>query len=198
MGISNQRETTVVWDRESGQPIYNAIGWQCRRTAPIAAQLVADGHGEMIRAKTGLMPDAYFSATKIAWILDNVSGAREMAEAGRLVFGTIDSWHIFNLTGGLVHATDYTNASRTMLFNIHTLTWDDDLLNLLDIPRSMLPDVRESASDYGRVSREVMTYMPPSWALRAISRRPCSAIAALTRGRPKHLWYGLLYAHEYG
>lgn len=161
VGISNQRETTVVWDRESGQPIYNAIGWQCRRTAPIAAQLVADGHGEMIRAKTGLMPDAYFSATKIAWILDNVSGAREMAEAGRLVFGTIDSWLIFNLTGGLVHATDYTNASRTMLFNIHTLTWDDDLLNLLDIPRSMLPDVRESASDYGRVSREVMTYMPP-------------------------------------
>ena len=160
VGISNQRETTVVWDRESGQPIYNAIGWQCRRTAPIADALVAEGHADTIRAKTGLTPDAYFSATKIAWILDNVSGARELAEAGRLVFGTIDTWLVYNLTGGLVHATDYTNASRTMLFNIHTLDWDDELLELLDIPRAMLPELHESASDYGRVSSEVMTHMP--------------------------------------
>ena len=141
IGISNQRETCVVWDRDSGQPIYNAIGWQCRRTADRAEALVAAGHAETIRAKTGLMPDAYFSATKIAWILDNVSGAREMADAGRLMFGTIDTWLIYNLTGGLVHATDYTNASRTMLFNIHTLDWDDELLGMLGIPRSMLPEV---------------------------------------------------------
>ena len=161
IGISNQRETCVVWDRDSGQPIYNAIGWQCRRTADRAEALVAAGHAETIRAKTGLMPDAYFSATKIAWILDNVSGAREMADAGRLMFGTIDTWLIYNLTGGLVHATDYTNASRTMLFNIHTLDWDDELLELLDIPRSMLPRVTWSSGDYGRVSSEIMTHTPP-------------------------------------
>ena len=161
IGISNQRETCVVWDRDSGQPIYHAIGWQCRRTADRAEALVAAGHAETIRAKTGLMPDAYFSATKVAWILDNVTGAREMAEAGRLMFGTIDTWLIYNLTGGLVHATDYTNASRTMLFNIHTLDWDDELLELLDIPRSMLPRVMWSSDDYGRVSSEIMTHTPP-------------------------------------
>ena len=161
VGISNQRETTVVWDRESGQPIYNAIGWQCRRTAPLAEALVADGHADMIRSKTGLTPDAYFSATKISWILDNVSGARELAEAGRLVFGTIDTWLVYNLTGGMVHATDYTNASRTMLFNIHTLDWDDELLALMDIPRAMMPTLHESSSDFGRVSSEVMTHTPP-------------------------------------
>ena len=161
IGISNQRETTVVWDRDSGQPIYNAIGWQCRRTAPIAERLIAEGFEGTIREKTGLTPDAYFSATKIAWILDNVSGAREMAERGQLYFGTIDSWLIYNLTGGRVHATDYTNASRTMLFNIHTLDWDDELLKLLDIPRSMLPDLRWSADDFGHVSSEVMTHTPP-------------------------------------
>ena len=161
IGISNQRETCVVWDRDSGQPIYNAIGWQCRRTADRAEALVAAGHAEAIRAKTGLMPDAYFSATKIAWILDNVSGAREMADAGRLMFGTIDTWLTYNLTGGLVHVTDYTNASRTMLFNIHTLDWDDELLELLDIPRSLLPRVTWSSGDYGRVSSEIMTHTPP-------------------------------------
>ena len=125
IGITNQRETCVVWDRDSGQPIYNAIGWQCRRTADIVDGLVFDGCEESIRSKTGLAPDAYFSATKIRWILDNVSGAREAAAAGELMFGTIDTWLIYNLTGGAVYATDYTNASRTMLFNIHTLEWED-------------------------------------------------------------------------
>ena len=160
IGITNQRETTVVWDRDSGQPIYNAIGWQCRRTAPHAEALAQNGYADMIRAKTGLMPDAYFSATKIAWILDNVSGARELAEAGQLMFGTIDTWLIYNLTGGMVFATDYTNASRTMLFNIHTLDWDDELLELLGIPRCMLPEPRWSSGEFGRVSGEIMTHMP--------------------------------------
>ncbi|MDY2778134.1 MAG: glycerol kinase GlpK [Collinsella sp.] len=160
IGVTNQRETTVVWDRDSGQPIHNAIGWQCRRTAPIAEELVRSGMGDAIRAKTGLTPDAYFSATKIKWILDNVSGAREAAEAGQLMFGTIDTWLIYNLTSGMVHATDYTNASRTMLFNIHTLDWDDELLEALEIPRSMLPEVRWSSGEFGRVSSEIMTHAP--------------------------------------
>ena len=161
VGISNQRETCVVWDRESGQPVYNAIGWQCRRTAPAAAALVERGLADAIRAKTGLTPDAYFSATKVAWILDNVAGAREMAEAGKLVFGTIDAWLIYNLTGGDVIATDYTNASRTMLFNIHELDWDDELLALFGIPRAMMPELKWSADDFGRVSGEIMTHRPP-------------------------------------
>ena len=161
IGITNQRETTVVWDRDSGQSIYNAIGWQCRRTAPIADKLVHDGLADTIRRKTGLKPDAYFSGTKIKWILDNVAGAREAAEAGQLMFGTIDTWLIYNLTGGMVYATDYTNASRTMLFNIHTLEWDEELLRVLDIPRSMLPEVRWSSGEFGRVSSEIMTHTPP-------------------------------------
>lgn len=152
VGITNQRETTVVWDRDSGQPIYNAVGWQCRRTADIARALEEDGYGDLIRSKTGLIPDAYFSATKIKWILDNVEGARAAAAAGELMFGTIDTWLIYNLTNGAVFATDYTNASRTMLFNIHTLEWDDELLDLLGIPLSMLPDVRWSSGEFGRVS----------------------------------------------
>ena len=160
IGITNQRETTVVWDRDSGQPIYNAIVWQCRRTASIADELIAEGCTETIRAKTGLSPDAYFSATKIKWILDNVTGAREAADAGDLMFGTIDTWLIYNFTNGKVFATDYTNASRTMLFNIHTLDWDDELLDLMGIPRSMLPEVRWSSGDFGRVSSEVMTHSP--------------------------------------
>ena len=160
VGISNQRETTVVWDRDSGQPIHNAIGWQCRRTAPIADELVEAGYADVIRAKTGLTPDAYFSGTKIKWILDNVDGARAAADAGELMFGTIDTWLVYNLTSGAVYATDYTNASRTMLFNIHTLEWDDELLGMLDIPRSMLPEVRWSSGEFGRVSSEIMTHSP--------------------------------------
>ena len=161
IGISNQRETTVVWDRDSGQPIYNAIVWQCRRTAPIVQELVDEGCEDFVRSRTGLTLDPYFSASKAKWILDNVDGAREGAEAGDLVFGTMDTWLIYNLTGGEVLATDYTNASRTALFNIHTLDWDDELLDLFSIPRSMMPEVRWSSGAFGNVSGEIMTHMPP-------------------------------------
>ena len=143
IGITNQRETTVVWDKETGIPVYRAIVWQCRRTADYCNELKNNGYTDMIRDKTGLMPDAYFSGTKIKWILDNVEGARQKAKEGKLLFGTVDTWLIWKLTGGRVHVTDYSNASRTMLFNIHTLTWDDDILKLLDIPKSMLPQVKE-------------------------------------------------------
>ncbi|WP_394151443.1 glycerol kinase GlpK [Vibrio maritimus] len=149
IGITNQRETTVVWDKETGLPIYNAIVWQCRRTANYCDQLKADGHETMIRDKTGLVIDAYFSASKVAWILDNVEGAREKAENGELLFGTVDTWLIWKLTHGKTHVTDVSNASRTMLFNIHTLEWDDALLELFNIPRTMLPSVKSSSETYG-------------------------------------------------
>lgn len=150
IGITNQRETTIVWDKNTGRPIYNAIVWQCRRTAEPCTKLKQDsGLLKKIKEKTGLMIDAYFSATKIAWILDNVEGARKKAEEGNLLFGTVDSWLVWNLTGGKVHVTDYSNASRTMLFNIYTKDWDDELLELFKIPRSMLPDVKNSSEVYG-------------------------------------------------
>ena len=149
IGITNQRETTVVWDKETGKPIANAIVWQCRRTSDIIDRIVADGWSDTIRHKTGLIPDAYFSGSKIKWLLDNVPGARAKAKAGRLLFGTIDCWLIWKLTGGRVHVTDYTNASRTMLFNIRELHWDSELLQLLDIPESMLPEVKPSSCVYG-------------------------------------------------
>ena len=152
IGITNQRETTIVWDRATGKPVYNAIVWQCRRTAPIISALTEQGYGEMIREKTGLIPDAYFSGSKIKWILDHVEGARERAKRGELLFGTVDSWLVWKLTEGRVHATDATNASRTMLFNLHTLDWDDELLELLNVPRSMLPEVKSSGEVYGEVA----------------------------------------------
>lgn len=155
IGITNQRETTVVWDKETGRPIANAIVWQCRRTSDIIDGLVAAGYGEKIREKTGLVPDAYFSGSKIKWLLDNVPGARKKAEAGKLLFGTIDTWLIWKLTGGKVHVTDYTNASRTMLFNIHTLEWDRELLDMLAIPECMLPEVKPSSCVYGSSSFEL-------------------------------------------
>ena len=169
IGITNQRETTIVWDKETGEPIANAIVWQCRRTSDIIDQLVKDGHADEIRAKTGLIPDAYFSGSKIQWLLDNVPGARRRAAAGKLLFGTVDTWLIWKLTGGRVHVTDYTNASRTMLFNvtdytnasrtmlfnIHTLQWDEDLLKLLNIPASMLPEVKPSSCIYGKSDFEM-------------------------------------------
>lgn len=154
VGITNQRETTIVWNRHTGEPIYNAIVWQCRRSAAAIEELKACGLTETIRQKTGLIPDAYFSATKIKWILDNVEGARAAATRGDLLFGTVDTWLIWNLTQGTVHATDYTNASRTMLFSIHTLTWDEELLALFDIPVSLLPEVRPSSGFFGRITRE--------------------------------------------
>ena len=149
VGITNQRETTVIWDRATGRPIHHAIVWQDRRTAPMIDQLNARGASEVVRRKTGLIPDAYFSASKVAWLLDNVPGARAQAEAGRLAFGTIDSWLVYKLTGGRLHLTDVSNASRTMLFNIHTLAWDDELLGFWNIPRSLLPEVRSSSEIYG-------------------------------------------------
>lgn len=149
IGITNQRETTVIWDRHTGKPIYNAIVWQSKQTSDIAEQLIKDGYKEMIHQKTGLVIDSYFAATKIKWILDHVPGAREKAAKGDLMFGTIDTWLLWNLSGRRVHATDVTNASRTMLFNIHTLEWDQDILDLLDIPQSLLPEVKPSSAIYG-------------------------------------------------
>ena len=149
IGITNQRETTVVWDKHTGKPVYNAIVWQCRRTASICDELKAKGWTDTIRQKTGLILDAYFSGTKIKWILDNVAGARERANRGELLFGNIDTWLIWNLTRGKVHVTDYSNASRTMLFNINTLQWDDEILKELNIPRLMLPEVKPSSCVYG-------------------------------------------------
>ena len=148
IGITNQRETTIVWDKNTGLPVYNAIVWQCRRTADYCESLEAEWE-DKIRAKTGLKIDAYFSGTKIRWILENVPGAREKAEKGDLLFGTVDTWLIWNLTRGKAHVTDYSNASRTMLFNIHTLEWDDEILQLLNIPKCMLPEVRPSSDVYG-------------------------------------------------
>ena len=151
IGITNQRETTVIWNKSTGRPIHNAIVWQCRRTAGICEQLVAQGLSDYVKKNTGLVIDAYFSGTKIKWLLDNVEGAREQAERGELLFGTIDTWLIWKLTEGKVHATDYTNASRTMLFNINTLTWDNTLLAALDIPQSLLPAVKASGDEFGYV-----------------------------------------------
>ena len=155
IGITNQRETAIVWDRATGDPIHNAIVWQDRRTAGHCDRLKEEGHEALIREKTGLVIDAYFSATKVAWMLDNVEGARERAERGELAFGTVDSWLIWNLTGGRTHVTDVTNACRTMLYNIHTCDWDEELLQLLGVPRSMLPEVRSSSEVYASTSGEL-------------------------------------------
>ena len=156
IGITNQRETTIVWDKQTGEPVYNAIVWQCRRTAEKIDELTGAGYGEMITEKTGLIADAYFSGTKIAWILDHVPQARERAERGELLFGTVDTWLIYQLTRGAVHVTDYTNASRTMIFDIHRLCWDQELLGLLGIPQSMLPEVKPSSHIYGYTDRSVL------------------------------------------
>ena len=156
IGITNQRETVVVWDRETGAPIHNAIVWQCRRTADYCESLKEKGLGELIRSKTGLLLDPYFSASKVAWILDNVEGAREKAERGELCFGTIDTWLIWNLTDGKVHATDYSNASRTMLFNINTLEWDKELLEIFNIPSSILPEVKSSSCIFGHTDTKIL------------------------------------------
>jgi glycerol kinase len=152
IGITNQRETTILWDKNTGQPVYNAIVWQCRRTSAIVDSLKKDGLGDYIKKTTGLLPDAYFSGTKIKWILDNVEGARERAQKGEILFGTVDTWLIWNLCGRKAHVTDYTNASRTMIFDIHKLDWDDKLLNELDIPRAMLPEVKPSGSLFASVN----------------------------------------------
>lgn len=152
IGITNQRETTIVWNKNTGKPVYNAIVWQCRRTAEFCDQLKEKGYTDYIRNTTGLVVDPYFSGTKVKWILDNVEGAREQAEKGELLFGTVDTWLIWKLTQGRVHVTDYTNASRTMMFNIHSKQWDDKMLEILDIPRSMLPEVKNSSEIYGQTN----------------------------------------------
>lgn len=161
IGITNQRETTIVWDRDTDEPIYNAIVWQDRRTSDYCDHIVHDGMSEKIREKTGLIPDAYFSATKIKWILDNVPGARKRAEMGKLAFGTVDSWLVWRLTRGSVHITDVTNASRTMLFNIHKLEWDQELLDYFGIPLSMMPDVKSSSEVYGHTTTTLFAHNVP-------------------------------------
>lgn len=157
IGITNQRETTIVWDRETGRPVYNAIVWQDRRTAPYCDKLKEQGYEQLIRKKTGLLLDSYFSATKIRWILNNVEGAREKANEGKLLFGTVDSWLIYNLTDGEKHVTDVTNASRTMLYDISAMQWDQELLDLFDIPASMLPQVKSSSEIYGQTAGKILT-----------------------------------------
>ena len=161
IGITNQRETTIVWDSETEEPVYNAIVWQDRRTSEYCDRLKAEGQTEFIRERTGLIVDAYFSATKIKWILDNVPGARERAEKGKLMFGTVDTWLIWRLTRGEVHVTDPSNASRTMLFNIRTLQWDEELLKLFDIPASMMPEVRSSSEVYGATKTTIFAHKVP-------------------------------------
>ncbi|SEP45689.1 glycerol kinase GlpK [Mucilaginibacter sp. OK283] len=161
IGITNQRETTIVWNRETGEAIYHAIVWQDRRTAAYCDKLKQDGHSNMIRSKTGLVIDAYFSGSKIKWILDNVDGARALADTGKLAFGTVDSWLVWKFTRGQVHVTDVTNASRTMLFNIRTQQWDDELLQLLDIPKSMLPEVKQSSEVYGETATTIFASKIP-------------------------------------
>ncbi len=156
IGITNQRETTLIWNRETGEPVYNAIVWQDRRTAGICDELKSRGLEKVFSGKTGLVLDAYFSGTKIKWILDNVAGIRELAEAGKLAFGTVDTWLIWKMTGGNLHITDVTNASRTLLFNIHTLQWDDELLQILDIPEEILPGVKQSSEIYGKTSKNLL------------------------------------------
>lgn len=161
IGITNQRETTIVWDRETGTPVYNAIVWQDRRTAEFCDELKEKGLASKIQEKSGLVLDAYFSGTKVKWILDNVEGVREKAEAGKLAFGTVDSWLIWNLTRGELHITDVTNASRTLLFNINTMDWDDELLEIMDVPRSMLPEVKQSSEVYGRTKTTIFASKVP-------------------------------------
>ena len=186
IGITNQRETTVVWDRETEEPVYNAIVWQDRRTSEYCDRLKADGQTEFIRERTGLIIDAYFSATKIKWILDNVPGARRRAEQGKLMFGTVDTWLIWRLTRGEVHVTDVSNASRTMLFNIHTLQWDEELLKLFDIPASMMPEVKSSSEVYGATKTTIFAHKVPIAGIAGNQQAGrCSDRCASSRDRSK-------------
>ncbi len=188
IGITNQRETTIVWDRETGKPIHNAIVWQCRRTAAMCDDLRARGLADAIRQKTGLVVDAYFSGTKIAWLLDNVPGARARAERGELAFGTVDTFLIWRLTGGRVHATDYSNASRTMIFNIHTLDWDDDLLRELRIPRAMLPEARPSSGVLGESAPDALGAAVPIAGVAGDQQAATFGQACYTPGMAKNTY----------
>jgi glycerol kinase len=199
LGITNQRETTVLWHRATGQPVHNAIVWQDRRTEPTCARLRADGLASLVQAKTGLVIDPYFSGTKLKWLLDNVPGAREQAHRGELAFGTVDTWLMWQLTGGRVHATDVTNASRTLLFNIHTHQWNAELLALLDIPPEVLPQVHPSSHAYGQADA---AHLGAAIAIGGVAGDQQSALfgqACFRRGHgQKHLWHGLLHAHAHG
>lgn len=188
IGITNQRETTVVWDRNTGIPVYNAIVWQCRRTAHLCEMLKREGWEDTFRRKTGLLLDPYFSGTKIRWILDNVEKAREKARRGELAFGTVDSWLIYNLTGGRVHATDLSNASRTLLFNIHTLRWDKELLELLDLPASILPEVKPSSGELGKVDASLWGEETPITGVAGDQQAAAFGQACLERGAVKNTY----------
>ncbi|MDO4263744.1 MAG: glycerol kinase GlpK [Deinococcus sp.] len=188
IGITNQRETAVVWDRGTGQPIHRAIVWQDRRTAELCDHLKAEGHEETFRSKTGLLLDAYFSGTKVKWILDHVPGARAAAEAGELAFGTVDSWLIYNLSAGELHITDASNASRTLLYNIHTGDWDDELLGLLGVPRSMLPEVRDSSEVYGETAEGLFGSRIPIAGIAGDQQAATFGQACLKRGMAKNTY----------
>ena len=198
IGITNQRETTIVWDKNTGKPIYNAIVWQCRRTADYCDYLKTQGYSKIIYEKTGLILDSYFSATKIKWILDNVPNAKEKAKANELLFGTVDTYLMWHLSGGKIHATDYTNASRTMLFNIHTLEWDKELLELFDIPESMLPKVYPSGHNYGTTCKEVVGFEVPICGVVGDQQGALFGQLCFNKGEAKkHIWYRLLYVDEH-
>lgn len=188
IGITNQRETTVIWNRETGQPIHRAIVWQDRRTAKVCDDLKARGLAKTIQEKTGLVIDAYFSGTKVQWLLDNVPGARKDAEAGKLAFGTIDSWLVWNLTGGKLHITDVSNASRTLLFNIHTMAWDDELLKLLNVPRSLLPEVRASSEVYGKTTHDLFNASVPIAGIAGDQQAALFGQMCLQPGMLKHTY----------
>ncbi len=188
LGIANQRETTILWDRRTGQPIHHAVVWQDRRTAATCEELTRDGHAPTFQDKTGLVVDPYFSGTKLRWLLDHVPGARARAERGELAFGTVDSWLLWKLTGGRVHATDVTNAARTLLFNIHTLAWDDELLGLLGIPRALLPEVRSSSEIYGHTDPDTFGHAIPIAGMAGDQHAATFGQAALERGMAKNTY----------
>lgn len=194
IGITNQRETTIVWDKITGEPVYHAIVWQCRRTSEYCDSLKEKGLTDKFREKTGLVIDAYFSGTKLKWILDHVEGARERAERGELLFGTVETWLIWKLTRGAVHVTDYSNASRTMLFNIRTLQWDAEILEELNIPKCMLPEVKPSSSVYGEADHSSSAVRFRYQGQPGISRPRCSARPAFMRGKPRiHMGRAVFY-----
>jgi glycerol kinase len=188
IGVTNQRETTLIWDRKTGQPIHNAIVWQCRRTADRCEQLKAEGHADAIRAKTGLVIDAYFSGTKVAWLLDHVPGSRERAARGELCFGTVDTWLLWNLSGGKLHITDVSNASRTMLFNIHTQQWDADLLRLLNVPGEILPEVKPSSMVYGEADPQYFGLALPLAGIAGDQQAATFGQTCLTPGMVKNTY----------
>jgi glycerol kinase len=188
IGITNQRETTIIWNRETGKPIHHAIVWQDRRTAKVCDELKSRGLAKMIQEKTGLVIDAYFSGTKVQWLLDHVPGARSDAEAGKLAFGTVDSWLVWNLTGGKLHITDVSNASRTLLFNIHTLQWDDELLKLFNVPRSMLPEVKASSEIYGEATDQAINARVPIAGIAGDQQAALFGQMCLQPGMLKHTY----------